>query len=282
MLESTLVREKEFSFFPLPTIFSLLAKLREIYIAHKLTAVSWLNSCMQHSFQHQSIIIRREHIALLVFVLCLRCKAPGKDSAAEPAVAQWEKDHSSPGKTSVIWNVEKDRKIKTKKSQRFSSWSYDGAGYAAIMGRADSSKVAKCWNQAVTPRKRAHLRRNTECYATPKSAVPGKLVALVTSLPSSFQGFGSWWPFRGKYQRHWVWALSQRNSVCYSACARPCAHYVVANCMCTVTLAGDFSPNTWEPSQNLEPTWLRTTSGKDNSCLLFQNFSKSSNFPKAT
>lgn len=78
MLESTLVREKEFSFFPLPTVFSLLAKLREIYIAHKLTAVSWLKSYMQHSFQHQSIIVRREHIALHVFVLCLRRKVPGK------------------------------------------------------------------------------------------------------------------------------------------------------------------------------------------------------------
>lgn len=40
MLESTLVREGEFSFFLLPTVFSLLAKLKEIYIAHKLAAVS--------------------------------------------------------------------------------------------------------------------------------------------------------------------------------------------------------------------------------------------------
>lgn len=77
MLESTSVRE-EFAFFPLPTIFSLLAKLRERYIAHKLAAVSWLKSYMQHSFQHQSIIIRGEHIALHAFVLCLRCTAPGK------------------------------------------------------------------------------------------------------------------------------------------------------------------------------------------------------------
>lgn len=78
VLESTLVREREFSFFPLPTIFSLLAKLKEIYIAHKLAAVSWLKSYMQHSFQHQSIIIRSEHIAFHFFVLCLRSKAAGK------------------------------------------------------------------------------------------------------------------------------------------------------------------------------------------------------------
>lgn len=71
-------RGEVFFFFPLPTIFSLLAKLREIYIAHKLAAVSWLKSYMQHSFQHQSIIIRSEHIAFHFFVLCLRCKAPGK------------------------------------------------------------------------------------------------------------------------------------------------------------------------------------------------------------
>lgn len=79
MLDSTLVREREeFSFFLLPTIFSLLAKLREIYNAHKVAAVSWLKSYIQHSFQHQSILIRREHIALHVSVLCLRHKAPGE------------------------------------------------------------------------------------------------------------------------------------------------------------------------------------------------------------
>lgn len=71
-------REKEFPFFLLPTIFLLLAKLREIYNAHKVAAVSWLKSYIQHSFQHQSILIRKEHIALHVSVLCLRHKAPGK------------------------------------------------------------------------------------------------------------------------------------------------------------------------------------------------------------
>lgn len=209
-------------------------------------------------------------------------EASRKDSAAEQAVAQWEKDCSSRGQTFVIWNMEKHRKIKTKKSWRLSSWSYNGAGYVAIMGTADRSKGAKCWNQPVTPRRTAHVTGNTECYATPKSAVPGKLVALVTSLPSTFQGFGGWWPFRGKYQRQWVWALSQHNSVCYSASARHCAHYVVTDCVHAVTFAGGFGPNTREPSQNHEPTWLRRPLGKGKSCLLFQNFPKPNHFLKAT
>lgn len=209
-------------------------------------------------------------------------EASGKDSAAEQAVAPWEKDHSLRGRTFAIWNREKDRKIKTEKSRRLSSWSYNSAGYAAITGTADRSKVAKCWNQPVTARKRAHVTWNTECYTAPKSAAPGKLVALVTPLPSIFQGFGSWWPFRGKYQRRWVWAISYHNSMCYEACARHSAHYVVTNSVHTVTLAGGFSLNTWEPSQPREPTRFRRTSGKDKSCLLFQNFSKPNNFLKAT
>lgn len=72
------------------------------------------------------------------------------------------------------------------------------------------------------------------------------------------------------------------NSVCYSASARHCAHYVVTDCVHAVTFAGGFGPNTREPSQNHEPTWLRRPLGKDKSCLLFQNFPKPNHFLKAT
>lgn len=163
MLESTLVREKEFSFFPLPTIFSLLAKLREIYIAHKLAAVSWLKSYMQHSFQHQSIIIRREHMALHVFVLCLRWKAPGKKHQGK---IQLQNKQLCNGKRTILhkdgplW-FEMGKKIGRLKARRAEGFTAEFTVVLVLLRWWERPIEAKCWNQPVTPRKTAHVRWNT-------------------------------------------------------------------------------------------------------------------------
>lgn len=84
----------------------------------------------------------------------------------------------------------------------------------------------------------------------------------------TFQGFGSWWPFRGKYQGHWVWALSLSPGT---------AHMMLPQTA--------FMQSPWLVVlvQTLG-NHLRTmrTLGKDKSCLFFHNFSRPKHSLKAT
>lgn len=181
MLESILVREK-FSSFSLPTMLSLLAKLRERYIAHKLAAVSWLKSCMQHPFQHQSIIIRREHTALHVFVLCFSCKAPGKDSAAEQAIAQWEKDSPSQGQTL-------GKKIGRLKPRRAEGLAAEVRAVLAMQRLWEWLGAAR-WQSArinLSCQEKQTMQDETERLTTPESAVPGNLWLLSSFCQEFFK-----------------------------------------------------------------------------------------------
>lgn len=173
-----------------------------------------------------------------------------------------------------------DRKIKTKKSQGLSSWNYNRAGYAAVMGMAERVTVAKCWNQPDTLRKTAHVRWNMEYYTFPKSAVPGKPVAPVTLLPSILQGLGSWWLLKRNI-RDTGSGHSLTITQCVTKPVPGTMHVMLWQTVHTVTLVGGFSSNTWEPSQYHKPAWLRRTLGEDKSCLLFQNFSIQNHFLKA-
>lgn len=203
-----------------------------------------------------------------------------KDSAAEQAVAQWEKDRSFQGQHFVIWNGEKNRKIRTKKRRALSSWGYNGASCAVVLqlipARLQSAEINLL-----------HQEKQPACDKA-QSAAPLQgqqrleslwlLSPLCQALFKALLAGGLLEGCRGDTGSGWC--LSR--GLCCCTCARHCAYYVVTSCMHAVTLASGFGLNTWEPSQPHQPTWCRRTSSKDQSHLLFQKSSKPKHSSKAT